>query len=36
MRIATFPTCVWLTLLGSMALAQSMTYDYDLAANFSN
>jgi hypothetical protein len=36
MRIATFTTCVWLTLLGTMALAQSVTYDYDRAANFSN
>jgi hypothetical protein len=36
MRIATFATCVWLTLLGTMALAQSVTYDYDRAASFSN
>jgi len=36
MRIATFATSVWLTLLGTMALAQSVTYDYDRAANFSN
>ena len=36
MRIATFATYVWLTLLGTMALAQSVTYDYDRAANFSN
>ena len=36
MRIATFATCVWLILLGTMALAQSVTYDYDRAANFSN
>ena len=36
MRIATFATSVWLTLLGAMALAQSVTYDYDRAANFSN
>ena len=36
MRIAMFTTCVWLTLLGTMALAQSVTYDYDRAANFSN
>jgi Domain of unknown function (DUF4136) len=35
MRIATFATCV-LTLLGTMALAQSVTYDYDRAASFSN
>ena len=36
MRIATLTTCVWLTLLGTMALAQSVMYDYDRAANFSN
>ena len=36
MRIATFATCVWLTLLGPMAVAQNVTYDYDRAANFSN
>ena len=36
MRIATFATSVWLTLLGTMALAQSVTYDYDRAASFSN
>ena len=36
MRFATFATSVWLTLLGTMALAQSVTYDYDRAANFSN
>jgi hypothetical protein len=36
MRIATFATSVWLTLLGTIALAQSVTYDYDRAANFSN
>ena len=36
MRIATFATGVWLTLLGAMALAQSVTYDYDRAASFSN
>ena len=35
MRIATCPTCVWL-ILGTMALAQSVTYDYDRAANFLN
>src|SRR4030095_4257889 len=35
MRIATFATCV-LTLLGTMAQAQSVTYDYDRAASFSN
>ena len=36
MRIATFATCVWLTLLGTMALAQSVTYDYDRTATFSS
>jgi Domain of unknown function (DUF4136) len=36
MRIATFATSVWLTLLGTMALAQSVTYDYDRTASFSN
>ena len=36
MRIATFATSVWLTLLGPMVLAQSVTYDYDRAANFAN
>jgi Domain of unknown function (DUF4136) len=36
MRIATIATSVWLTLLGTIALAQSVTYDYDRAANFSN
>ena len=36
MRIATFATCVCLTLLGTMALAQRVTYDYDRAANFLN
>jgi hypothetical protein len=36
MRIATFATSVWLTLLGTIALTQSVTYDYDRAANFSN
>jgi Domain of unknown function (DUF4136) len=35
MRIATFATCVCLTVLGTIALAQSVTYDYDRAANFS-
>ena len=35
MRIAAFATCVWLILIGTMALAQSVTYDYDRAANFS-
>ena len=36
MRIATLATAIWLTLLGTMAVAQSVTYDYDRAANFSN
>lgn len=36
MRIATFATCVWLLLIGTMALAQSVTYDYDRTASFSN
>ena len=36
MRIATFVTTVSLTLLGSIALAQSVTYDFDRAANFSS
>ena len=36
MRIATLATAIWLTLLGTIALAQSVTYDYDRAANFSN
>jgi Domain of unknown function (DUF4136) len=35
MRIATYLTSVCLTLVGTMALAQSVTYDYDRAANFS-
>jgi hypothetical protein len=35
MRTATYLTCVCLTLVGTMALAQSVTYDYDRAANFS-
>jgi Domain of unknown function (DUF4136) len=34
MRIATFTTCVWLALLGTIALAQSVTYDYDRAVHF--
>ena len=36
MRIATFATSVLMTLLGAIALAQSVTYDYDRAANFSS
>ena len=35
MRIATFATAVGLTLLGTIALAQSVTYDFDRTANFS-
>jgi hypothetical protein len=35
MRIATFAVTVWLTLLGAIALAQNVTYDYDRAVNFS-
>jgi Domain of unknown function (DUF4136) len=35
MRLAALATAAWLTLLGSIALAQSVTYDYDRAANFS-
>jgi hypothetical protein len=34
MRIATFVTAVNMTLLGTIALAQSVTYDFDRAANF--
>jgi hypothetical protein len=36
MRITAFAATVWLTLLGTTALAQSVTYDYDRAANFSS
>jgi Domain of unknown function (DUF4136) len=36
MRIATFAICVWLILIGTMALAQSVTYDYDRTAKFSS
>jgi Domain of unknown function (DUF4136) len=35
MRTATLATSVCLTLLGTIALAQTVTYDYDRAANFS-
>ena len=35
MRIAMFATGVCLTLLGAVALAQNVSYDYDRAANFS-
>jgi hypothetical protein len=35
MRIATFATCVWLTLLGTIGLAQNVSYDYDRAVKFS-
>ncbi len=36
MRIATAATTIWLILLGTGALAQSVTYDYDRAASFSS
>ena len=36
MRIATFATTLGLAVLGTIALAQSVTYDYDRAANFSS
>jgi Domain of unknown function (DUF4136) len=36
MRITTFAASVWLSLLGTIALAQSVSYDYDRAANFSS
>jgi hypothetical protein len=36
MHIVTFATGAWLTLLGAVAPAQSVTYDYDRAATFSN
>jgi hypothetical protein len=36
MRIAMLATAIWLTLLGTMAVAQSVTYDYDRAASFSS
>ena len=36
MRIATFVTAVSMTLLGTIALAQSVTYDFDRAANFAS
>jgi hypothetical protein len=36
MRMATYLTSVCVTLLATMTLAQSVTYDYDRAANFSN
>jgi Domain of unknown function (DUF4136) len=35
MRIATFATAAGLALLGTVALAKSVTYDYDRAADFS-
>jgi hypothetical protein len=35
MRISTLVTAASLTLLGTVALAQSVTYDFDRAANFS-
>jgi uncharacterized protein DUF4136 len=36
MRIAKLATAMWLTVLGTMAVAQSVTYDYDRAAGFSS
>jgi uncharacterized protein DUF4136 len=36
MRIGTLVTSLGLVLLGTLAVAQSVTYDYDRAANFSN
>lgn len=36
MRIARLAATLWLTLLGTTALAQSVTYDYDQAASFSD
>jgi hypothetical protein len=35
MRITILATSAWLALLGTMALAQSVTYDYDRSAGFS-
>ena len=35
MRMAAFATCAWLSLLGIIGLAQSVSYDYDRAAPFS-
>ena len=35
MRLSTYLTSACLMLLGTIALAQSVTYDYDRAANFS-
>ena len=35
MRMATYLTSVCLTLIGTIALAQSVTYDHDRAVNFS-
>jgi hypothetical protein len=35
MRIAIFATSAWLTMLGTIALAQGVTYDYDRSASFS-
>jgi hypothetical protein len=36
MRMSTYLTSACLMLLGTIALAQSVTYDYDRAANFSH
>jgi hypothetical protein len=35
MHVATIATCVGVTLLGTIALAQSVSYDYDRTADFS-
>ena len=35
MRMATYLTSVCMTLIGTIALAQSVTYDHDRAVNFS-
>ena len=35
MRITTYLTSVCLAVLGTIAAAQNVTYDYDRAANFS-
>jgi hypothetical protein len=36
MRIAMFAMSAWLTLLGTVASAQDVTYDYDRSASFSS
>jgi hypothetical protein len=35
MRMSVYLTSAWLTLLASIVLAQSVTYDYDRAVDFS-